>query len=135
MAIEVKAPLANRLFALGTMTGDPESPTFKYQGGQRDSYQGSAPLMAPQADKGDGRAKGLASVAGALAGAYMQSQGGTPAATNAQGNGFGLGGNLASGEVGNADYAGTRGIFSFGNEPQNAGQNGLFDGFTYGSKY
>lgn len=133
MAIDIKAPLADRLFALGTMTGTPDSPQFKYQGGNRGSYHGSLPQAAPQQDTGDGRAKGLASIAGALIGAY--SQAGTPAATNAQGNGFGLGGNLASGEVGSGDYAGQRGLFSFGDEPQNAGQNGLFDGFKYGSTY
>jgi hypothetical protein len=86
-----------------------------------------------QEDTGDGRAKGLASIAGAVIGGL--SANGQPAATNEQGNGFGLGGNLVSGDAGNADYAGKRGLFSFGSEPQNAGQNGLFDGFKYGSDY
>lgn len=147
MAIEIKAPLADRLFALGSMVG-PENPQFKGQG-NRGSYHGSLPQAAPQEDTG-GRARGLASIGAALGGA-LQNYSQTPAATNEQGNGFGLGGNLASGEVGSGDYAGNRGLFSFGNEPQNAGQNGafndfrygnqpapdrsgLFDGFTYGSK-
>ena len=131
MAIDIKAPLADRLFALGTMTGTPDTPQFKGQG-NRGSYHGSLPQAAPQQDTGDGRAKGLASIAGALIGAY--SQAGTPAATNEQGNGFGLGGNLASGEVGSADYAGQRGLFSFGDEAQNAGANGAFDDFKYGNQ-
>lgn len=133
MAIDIKAPLADRLFALGSTVGA-DNPTFKYKGGQGGSYSGQAPLMGPApASNGDGRAKGLASIAGALASAY--SQNGAPAATNANGNGFGLGGNLVSGAAGNADYAGQRGLFSFGAETQNAGQNGLFNGFTYGSNY
>ena len=132
MAIDIKAPLADRLFALGSTVGA-DNPTFKYKGGNRGSYHGSAPMPQPQQES-DGRAKGLASVAGALVGAISNSS--TPAATNAQGNGFGLGGNLASGEVGNANYAGTNnGLYSFMNEPQNAGQNGLFEGFKYGSTY
>lgn len=133
MAIDIKAPLADRLFALGSMVG-PDNPQFKYQGGNRGSYHGNLQMPQPQANPHEGgQAKGLASVAGALIGMYNKS--GQPAATDAAGNGFGLGGNLVSGDAGNAGYAGTRGLFSFGDETQNAGQNGLFEGFKYGSPY
>lgn len=134
MAIDIKAPLADRLFALGTMTGTPDSPTFKYQGGNRGSYSGQAPIMQQGEDHSGGQAKALASIGGALASAYGNYQG-TPAATNDQGNGFGLGGNLVSGSVDSADYAGYDKSLFGNSTPQNAGQNGLFDGFSYGRKY
>lgn len=150
MAIEIKAPLADRLFALGSTVG-PDNPQFKYQGGNRGSYHGNLSIPTPQEDKhSGGQAKALASIGAAVAGGLMNNAA-TPAATDAVGNGFGLGGNLASGEVGNAGYAGNKGMFDFGSQTQNAGQtgllndfrygnqpapdrSGLFDGFTYGSK-
>lgn len=132
MAIEMKAPLADRLFALGSTVG-PDNPQFKYEGKNRGSYHGNLQMPTPQANPHEGgQARGIASLAGALVGMYNKS--GTPAATNEAGQGFGLGGNLVQGDVGQADYAGTRGLFSFGDQPQNAGQSGLFDGFTYGSR-
>lgn len=132
MPIDIKAPLADRLFALGSTVG-PDDPQFKYKSGNTGSYHGNLNMQAPQEDNSDGRWKGIGALAGAALAHY--SGAGQPAATNEQGNGYGLGGNLVSGDVGKGDYAGTRGLFSFGDEPQNAGQNGLFDGFTYGSKY
>lgn len=131
MAIDIKAPLADRLFALGSMTGTADNPAFKYEGGNRGSYHGSVNMPAPQENPNEGgQYRGLASLAGAVIGAY--SGAGQPSATNAEGQGFGLGGNLVKGDVGQADYAGTRGIFSFGDEPQNAGTSGMFDDFKYG---
>ena len=133
MAIEVKAPLADRLFALGSNVG-PEDPVFKYKGQARGSYHGnlSMPTLQENPHEG-GQAKGLASIGAALGAAWSQSAS-TPAATNEQGNGFGIGGNLASGEIGSGDYAGNRGLFSFGSEPQNAGQTGMLDDFRYGNQ-
>lgn len=133
MAIDVKAPLADRLFALGSNVG-PDNPQFKYQGGNHGSYHGNLSMPTPQENPHEGgQARGLASIGAALGAAWNQSAS-TPAATNEQGNGFGIGGNLASGDVGNADYAGNRGLFSFGSEPQNAGQTGMLDNFKYGNQ-
>lgn len=136
MAIDIKAPLADRLYALGSMVGDEGTPQFKGRN-KGSSYRGSAPVMQSQGESGGGALSAIGAIGGSLLNGWLNSE--TPAATDASGNGFGLGGNLSSGDVGNAQYAGMRrpGIFEYmggQGEEQNAGQNGLFNGFTYGGR-
>lgn len=132
MAIDIKAPLAERLFALGSNVGA-DNPQFKYKSrtSGRSFRAQASPMMQQGEDHSGGQAKALASIGGALASAYGNYQG-TPAATNATGQGFGLGGSVVGGDVGNASYAGYDKSLFGSSTPQNGGQYGLFDGFKYG---
>lgn len=104
MAIEQKQPLVNQLFAIGQNIGSDGQNTFQLSGAGG-GFQNRAPQAPPvQPQQGAGGMGALATVGAALGGKLMQK---TPATTpDANGNGFGLGGNLVSGSLGNAAYAG-----------------------------
>ena len=107
MAIDIKAPLVDQLFAIGQNTGSGGNNEYKSPIQQQGSYHGQAtPMQKPQ-QKGSGGAGALASIAGTVASSYMgQGAGAAPVAQN--GTGYAMGGNLTSGsEVGNTQYAGS----------------------------
>ena len=106
---QIMGPLANQLFQLGTQQGG-GSNLQAYQAPQVNSHVEYAKFQPPPEKKSGGsgaQAGALANIAGMAASAYMGSQSGA-APTSEAGNGFGLGGNIASGEVGSAEYAGTQ---------------------------
>jgi len=112
MAVTIQAPLAAQLFSLGSASNVGGGDT-NFKGNRQAQPQGfdagkpPQPMRKQQQSSGGGQAGAIANIAGTLASAYMGSQSGaTP--PDAAGNGFGLGGNLASGDVGNAQYAGTQ---------------------------
>lgn len=93
MSIDIKAPLADRLFALGTTTGAPGKEQFKYQGRKPSGFNiGQAPQVQQQGQQKDnnGQMKALGSVFGALASNYL---GGAAAPTEPAAD-YSLGGNL-----------------------------------------
>ena len=104
MAIDIKAPLVEQLFAIGQTVGATGNNSVTGQA-QTGGFQNRAPAPAPQAPSGGNGYGALATAAGSLAGRYL---GGTVADTqvDAKGNGFGLGGNLVDGQMGGASYAG-----------------------------
>ena len=108
MAINVKAPLVDQLFAIGQSTGSEGQTQYRSPLQQQGAYHGQ-PGQAPapqQSQKGSGGAGALASVAGAAASHYMnQGKGAAPVAEN--GTGYALGGKLVTGDVGNAQYTGS----------------------------
>lgn len=106
MAISIQAPVAQQLFALGSTSSGNDK--FNYQGKKPGGFRQGQLMQAPvvKNESSGGQAKALASVGGALAGAasnYLNTPSSTP---DSQGNGFGLGANLVSGEAGSAKYAG-----------------------------
>lgn len=103
MAVNIQAPLANQLFALGQTVGAQGNNQVT---GQADvgGFRNRAPApMAPQ-QGGSGGTGALASVGAAMGAGLMDKLKGTPQ-TDEKGNGFALGGNLVSGDMGNASYA------------------------------
>lgn len=92
MPIDIKAPLADRLFALGTTVGTQGNEAFKYQGRKPSGFNiGQAPQAAPVQQKdNNGQMKAIGSVIGAVAGHYMNA----PAATTEPAADYSLGGNL-----------------------------------------
>lgn len=106
MAIEIKAPLAAQLFALGAAPGQEK---FSYKGNKPSGFNPGRLPPAPALqgeDHSGGQARALASVGGALAGAAGKYFGAPSSTPDSQGNGFGLGGTLVSGDAGNAKFAG-----------------------------
>ncbi len=107
MAITIQAPLAQQLFALGTQVGSSGNEKFNYQSNRPDEYR-PANLPQPQGAQNphaEGQGKAIATVAATIAG---QAFGSSPSSTpDANGNGFGIGSNLESGDVGAAKYAGS----------------------------
>lgn len=127
MAIEIKRPTVDRLFAIGSTMGAGGNNTINAP--QADSFDQQASLpQGQQADDGSGVSGMLANVGGKLAakGAsnyattgslFGASAGGAAAAsgsTAASGVGYGLGGSLVSGGVGGATYAGAAGAGAAG---------------------
>lgn len=127
MAIEIKRPTVDRLFAIGSTMGAGGNNTINApQGG--DSFNEQASLPQGQQASGGGGASGmLANVGGKLAakgasnyattGSLFGAGAGTAAAsggTAASGVGYGLGGSLVSGGVGGATYAGAAGAGAAG---------------------
>ena len=104
MAIDIKAPLVEQLFAIGQSVGAGGNNTVTGRA-QTGGFQNRAPAPAPQAPSGGNGYGALASVAGGLAGKYLGSNV-TDTQVDAKGNGFGLGGNLVDGQMGGASYAG-----------------------------
>ena len=104
MAINIKAPLVEQLFAIGQTIGAGGNNSVTGQA-QVGGFQNRAPAPAPQTDSGGGGYGALATAAGHLAGQYLGSPV-TNTQVDAKGNGFGLGGNLVSGQMGEASYAG-----------------------------
>lgn len=109
MAINVKAPLVDQLFAIGQNTGLDGNNQYRSPIQQQGSYRmDPAPMIQPkQESKGSGGMGALATLAGAAASSYMGSQAGSaPVAEN--GTGFGLGGALTAGDqVGQTEFAGS----------------------------
>ena len=104
MAIDIKAPLVEQLFAIGQAVGAGGNNTVTGQA-QTGGFQNRAPAPAPQTNAGGNGYGALASAAGGLAGQYLGSKM-TDTQVDAKGNGFGLGGNLVDGQMGGASYAG-----------------------------
>lgn len=107
MAINIKAPLVDQLFAIGQTTGVEGKNQYQSPLQNQGSYRGQPAPTPQKQEKGSGGAGALASLAGAAASAYMgQGKGAAPVAEN--GTGYALGGNLTSGsEVGKTEYAGS----------------------------
>lgn len=146
MAITVQAPLAAQLFSLGAASnvggGDTTFKGNRAAQPQGFSTGGGRGAPAPEKDKSGERSAALANVLQTGIQAYMGSQGaGASAAPDAQGNGFGLGGTLASGDANNPSYAQTTGpslktLFSSAPEPQiNPADNGYRDTNPYALNY
>lgn len=126
MAIEIKRPTVDRLFAIGSTMGAGGNNTINAP--QADSFDQQASLpQGQQADGGGGASGMLAQVGGKLAakgasnyattGSLFGAGAGTAAAsggTAASGVGYGLGGSLVSGGVGGATYAGAAGAGAAG---------------------
>lgn len=126
MAIEIKRPTVDRLFAIGSTMGAGGNNTINAP--QADSFDQQASLpQGQQADSGGGASGMLAQVGGKLAakgasnyattGSLFGAGAGTAAAsggTAASGVGYGLGGSLVSGGVGGATYAGAAGAGAAG---------------------
>lgn len=126
MAIEIKRPTVDRLFAIGSTMGAGGNNTINAP--QADSFDQQASLpQGQQADGGGGASGMLANVGGKLAakgasnyattGSLFGAGAGTAAAsggTAASGVGYGLGGSLVSGGVGGATYAGAAGAGAAG---------------------
>lgn len=114
MAITIQAPLADQLFQLGSGASNVGGGESKFKGDvnarPRGFDTGQAPPLpdhVPMQDTSDGRAKALAGVAQVGMQMYMKSKmGGT--GPDANGNGYGLGGNLTGGDINNPTYAGTQ---------------------------
>lgn len=128
MAIEIKRPTVDRLFAIGSTMGAGGNNTLQPQGGG-DSFDQQASLpQGNQTESGGGMNGMLAQVGGKMAakGAsnyattgslFGAGAGGAAAAsgsTAASGVGYGLGGSLVSGGVGGATYAGAAGAGAAG---------------------
>ena len=104
MAINIKAPLVEQLFAIGQSVGANGNNAVTGQA-QTGGFQNRAPAPAPQTESGGNGSGALATAAGHLAGQYLGSK--VPdTQVDAKGNGFGLGGNLVNGQVGGTSYAG-----------------------------
>lgn len=126
MAIEIKRPTVDRLFAIGSTMGAGGNNTINAP--QADSFDQQASLpQGNQADGGGGASGMLANIGGKLAakgasnyattGSLFGAGAGTAAAsgsTAASGVGYGLGGSLVSGGVGGATYAGAAGAGAAG---------------------
>lgn len=117
MAIEIKRPTVDRLFAIGSTMGAGGNNTLQPQ--QTDSFDQQATLpQGNQADGGGGASGMLANIGGKFAakgaanyattGSIFGAGAGAAASgsTAASGVGYGLGGSLVSGGVGGATYAG-----------------------------
>lgn len=128
MAIEIKRPTVDRLFAIGSTMGAGGNNTINApQGGDSFNEQASLP-QGQQADGGGGASGMLANMGGKLAakgasnyattGSLFGAAGSGAAAasgsTAASGVGYGLGGSLVSGGVGGATYAGAAGAGAAG---------------------
>lgn len=107
MALDIKAPLVDQLFAIGQSTGLNGNNQYNSPIQQQGSYRGQAAPMPQSEKKGSGGAGALATLAGAAITNHMGSgAGAAPVAEN--GTGYALGGNLTSGsEVGATGYAGS----------------------------
>lgn len=104
MAIDIKAPLVEQLFAIGQSVGANGNNAVTGQA-QTGGFQNRAPAPAPQTESGGNGSGALATAAGHLAGQYLGSK--VPdTQVDAKGNGFGLGGKLVDGQMGGASYAG-----------------------------
>ena len=104
MAINIKAPLVEQLFAIGQSVGANGNNAVTGQA-QTGGFQNRAPAPAPQTESGGNGSGALATAAGHLAGQYLGSK--VPdTQVDAKGNGFGLGGKLVDGQMGRASYAG-----------------------------
>lgn len=104
MAINIKAPLVEQLFAIGQSVGAEGNNAVTGQA-QTGGFQNRAPAPAPQTESGGNGFGALATAAGHLAGQYLGSK--VPdTQVDAKGNGFGLGGKLVNGQMGGASYAG-----------------------------
>ena len=126
MAIEIKRPTVDRLFAIGSTMGAGGNNTINAP--QADSFDQQASLpQGQQASGGSGMQGMLANVGGKMAakgasnyattGSLFGAGAGTAAAsggTAASGVGYGLGGSLVSGGVGGATYAGAAGAGAAG---------------------
>lgn len=104
MAIDIKAPLVEQLFAIGQSVGADGNNTVTGQA-QTGGFKNRAPTPSSQAPSGGNGYGALASAAGGLAGQYLGSNV-TDTQVDAKGNGFGLGGKLVDGQMGGASYAG-----------------------------
>lgn len=128
MAIEIKRPTVDRLFAIGSTMGAGGNNTINAP--QADSFDQQASLpQGSQADSGGGVNGMLAQVGGKVAakgasnyattgslfgGAAGAGTAAASGSTAASGVGYGLGGSLVSGGVGGATYAGAAGAGAAG---------------------
>jgi hypothetical protein len=139
MAITIQAPLAAQLFSLGGASNVGNDVKFKSNPDARPKGfdTGTAPPvdMQPQQNSG-GQMKGLMAAAQAGLQMYMGSKSGA-APVDEKGNGYGLGGNLVSGDMGNSDYAGTQKatLFSPSASPPSPADNGYRSSNPYALDY
>lgn len=100
------APLADRLFAIGTNVGSSGQNTFSYQGRKPSGFRvETPPPMQQQQDDGGGQIGALASMGMAL-GQAMANPSSAEMPVDQNGNGFGLGGKIAGGDIMAPTYAG-----------------------------
>lgn len=141
MAVTIQAPLAAQLFQLGGAS-DVGGGEQKFKGNTdarpRGFDTGQAPPLPshdPSMDPTNGRNKALGTMAQAGLQMYMQSRGGS-VPVDSNGNGYGLGGNLVTGDAGNATYAGTKAPSLFSPmTPQSPPDNGYRDANPYALDY
>lgn len=106
MAVNIQAPLADRLFAIGTMTGASGQEKFSYQGRRPSGFNAPMPqTQLPQEESGDGRIGALAQMGIAL-GSALANPSSAEMPVDQNGNGFGLGGKIAGGDITAPTYAG-----------------------------
>lgn len=139
MAITIQAPLAAQLFSLGG-AADVGGKDVQFKGDVQSRPQGFSTgkrlQQAPGPDRSGERSKALGSIASTAIGAYLGSQSGS-APVDSSGNGYGLGGNLVSGDVGSGQYAGTQQatLFSPEAQPNMPADNGYRDSNPYALDY